>query len=101
MDKNDLIINAIGITDEFSSHADNMGPGIIRIKLVLLAVLSGRSDGLCVCGEQTERPWSASEKTPSVAISWDWGCCALKADLGNNAVQFRSSDLGNNAGSYL
>ncbi|WP_323886621.1 hypothetical protein, partial [Aeromonas allosaccharophila] len=38
-----------------------------------------------VCDEQTECPWSACQKAPSVAVTWGWGSCGLMVDLGNNA----------------
>jgi hypothetical protein len=38
------------------------------------------------CNQQTEHPWSACQKAPSVAVTWGWGRCDLMADLGNNAI---------------
>ncbi|MGL5030772.1 MAG: hypothetical protein ACRC5V_05240, partial [Aeromonas sp.] len=46
----------------------------------------GRSDGVCERNKQTEHPWSACKKAPSVAVTWGWGSHELLADLGNNAV---------------
>ncbi|MGL5031239.1 MAG: hypothetical protein ACRC5V_07695, partial [Aeromonas sp.] len=46
----------------------------------------GRSDGVCERNKQTEHPWSACKKAPSVAVTWGWGSHDLLADLGNNAV---------------
>ncbi|HGY1044870.1 TPA: hypothetical protein ACNUWH_003814, partial [Aeromonas salmonicida subsp. salmonicida] len=48
---------------------------------------SGRSDGVCERDKQTEHPWSACQKAPSVTVTWGWGNHDLLADLGNNAVQ--------------
>ncbi|MGL5031826.1 MAG: hypothetical protein ACRC5V_10870, partial [Aeromonas sp.] len=45
----------------------------------------GRSDGVCERNKQTEHPWSACKKAPSVAVTWGWGSHELLADLGNNA----------------
>ncbi|MGL5032166.1 MAG: hypothetical protein ACRC5V_12635, partial [Aeromonas sp.] len=45
----------------------------------------GRSDGVCERNKQTEHPWSACKKAPSVAVTWGWGSHDLLADLGNNA----------------
>jgi len=48
---------------------------------------SGRgSDGVCWCNQQTEHPWSACQKAPSVTVTWGWGSCGLMVDLGNNAI---------------
>lgn len=46
---------------------------------------SGGSNGVCECDKQTEHPWSACQKAPSVTVTWGWGSCVLTADLGNNA----------------
>ncbi|MEI4996192.1 hypothetical protein, partial [Aeromonas caviae] len=34
---------------------------------------------------QTEYPWSACQKAPSVTVTWGWGSCGLMVDLGNSA----------------
>ncbi len=47
---------------------------------------SGRSDGVSERDKQTEHPWSACQKAPSVTVTWGWGNHDLLADLGNNAV---------------
>ncbi len=45
----------------------------------------GGSDGVCERNKQTEHPWTACQKAPSVAVTWGWGRCVLTADLGGNA----------------
>ncbi|MGL5031414.1 MAG: hypothetical protein ACRC5V_08610, partial [Aeromonas sp.] len=50
----------------------------------------GRSDGVCERNKQTEHPWSACKKAPSVAVTWGWGSHELLADLGNNALLIMS-----------
>ncbi|MFM5043708.1 hypothetical protein, partial [Aeromonas caviae] len=42
--------------------------------------------GVCQCHKQTEYPWSACQKAPSVTVTWGWGSCGLMVDLGNSAV---------------
>ncbi|MEZ6939956.1 hypothetical protein ACB035_15715, partial [Aeromonas sp. S12(2024)] len=37
------------------------------------------------CDKQTEQAWSASQKAPSVTVTWGWGSHDFLADLGNNA----------------
>ncbi|MGL4356634.1 MAG: hypothetical protein ACRCTP_22815, partial [Aeromonas popoffii] len=49
---------------------------------------SGRSDGVCERDKQTEHPWSACKKAPSVAVTRGWGSHDLLADLGNNAGDY-------------
>ena len=45
--------------------------------------LSGRrSDGVCECDKQTEYPWSACKKAPSVVVTWGCRSHGLRADLG-------------------
>ncbi|EPC4036726.1 TPA: hypothetical protein ACNUUU_003396, partial [Aeromonas salmonicida subsp. salmonicida] len=39
----------------------------------------------CERDKQTEHPWSACQKAPSVTVTWGWGNHDLLADLGNNA----------------
>ncbi|MGL5032011.1 MAG: hypothetical protein ACRC5V_11820, partial [Aeromonas sp.] len=59
----------------------------------------GRSDGVCERNKQTEHPWSACKKAPSVAVTWGWGSHELLADLGNNASvmrMFSDQKLGGN-----
>ncbi len=46
----------------------------------------GGSDGVCWCNQQTEPPWSACQKAPSVTVTWGWGSRGLMVDLGNNAI---------------
>ncbi|MFM5091951.1 hypothetical protein ACEUBY_21110, partial [Aeromonas caviae] len=43
--------------------------------------------GVCQCHKQTEYPWSACQKAPSVTVTWGWGSCGLMVDLGNSAFQ--------------
>lgn len=48
---------------------------------------SGRGgDGVCGCNQQTEHSWYASQKAPSVAVTWGRGSHDFLADLGNNAA---------------
>ncbi|WP_218972403.1 hypothetical protein, partial [Aeromonas caviae] len=42
--------------------------------------------GVCQCHKQTEYPWSACQKAPSVTVTWGWGSCGLMVDLGNSAA---------------
>ena len=38
-----------------------------------------RSDnGLCWCDKQTEHPWPAGQKAPSVTVTWGWGSDVLR-----------------------
>ncbi|WP_217997169.1 hypothetical protein, partial [Aeromonas salmonicida] len=61
---------------------------------------SGRSDGVCERDKQTEHPWSACQKAPSVTVTWGWGNHDLLADLGNNAVIYYSEQLFNSKLAY-
>ncbi len=48
--------------------------------------LGGRGDGVRERDKQTERPWPAYQKAPSVTVTRGWGSHDLLADLGNNAT---------------
>jgi hypothetical protein len=45
---------------------------------------SKRNDGVYERDKQTEHPWYACKKAPSVAVTWGWGSHGLLADLGNS-----------------
>ncbi|WP_233267802.1 hypothetical protein, partial [Aeromonas veronii] len=55
---------------------------------------SGRgSDGVCECDKQTEQAWSASQKAPSVTVTWGCRSHDFLADLGNNALYWIMIDI--------
>ncbi|WP_290435585.1 hypothetical protein, partial [Aeromonas caviae] len=49
--------------------------------------------GVCQCHKQTEYPWSACQKAPSVTVTWGWGSCGLMVDLGNSAASRLSPQI--------
>ncbi|MDM5070195.1 hypothetical protein OB952_23100, partial [Aeromonas salmonicida] len=49
--------------------------------------------GVCQCHKQTEYPWSACQKAPSVTVTWGWGSCGLMVDLGNSAHKHKKAGI--------